>query len=185
MGEDPGRTLESRHVFDGRILKVHVDRLVEPSGHEVEREVVRHPGSVVLLALTPSERMLFVRQYRYPVDELLLEVPAGTLEPAELIEDAARRELVEETGYHARELEKLSEFYPAPGFTDERMHLFFAWDLEPGEPSPDDDEVLEVVELSVDEVLELQWGKEVKDAKTLVAIAELRANPDLLARLHS
>lgn len=166
-------------------MTVDVDRLVEPSGHEVEREVVRHPGSVVLLALTPSERMLFVRQYRYPVDELLLEVPAGTLEPGEVIEDAAGRELAEETGYRARKLEKLSEFYPAPGFTDERMHLYFAWDLEPGAPSPDEDEVLELVELPIDEVLKLQWGKDVKDAKTLVAVAELRSNPDLVARLRA
>lgn len=177
-----GRTLASRRVFDGRILKVEVDRLVEPSGQEVEREVVRHPGSVVLIALTPEERMLFVRQYRYAVDEHLLEVPAGTLEPGEDIEDAARRELAEETGYRARKLEKLSEFYPAPGFTDECMHLYFAWDLQPGQPSPDEDEVLELVEVSLDEALTLE---NVKDAKTLVAIAQLRANPELVARLRS
>lgn len=178
-GNSNSQILERRTVYSGRVLRVEVDRVVEPSGKEVHREVVRHAGSVVLLAVTAAERLLLVRQYRYPVDDFLLEVPAGHIDPGESPEEAARRELVEETGFYPHRLEKLLEFYPAPGFTDERMHLFRAEELERREATPDEDEDLELCELPVAEALELVDRGSISDAKTLVALTFLRAAASL------
>lgn len=171
------RILERRTVYSGRVLRLEVDRLIEPSGKEVQREVVRHAGSVVLLAMSPTGKVLLVRQYRYPVDEFLLEVPAGHIDPGESPEQAARRELVEETGYYPHRLEKLLELYPAPGFTDERMHLFRATELELREAAPDDDEDLELSELTIEEVVALLDGDGLGDAKTRVALSFLPVPP--------
>ena len=96
-------------------MHLDVDRVIEPSGMEVEREVVRHPGAAVLLPVTGDGRVILIRQFRYAAGETLLEVPAGTIDPGETPEQTAVRELVEETGYHAGKLEKLAEFFPSPG----------------------------------------------------------------------
>lgn len=173
------RVLHRDRIFEGRVVKLDVDRIVEPSGAEVRREIVRHPGAAVLLAVTPERRVLFVRQYRYAAGEEMLEVPAGTLDPGESPEETARRELVEETGYAARSLSKLAEFYPSPGILTERMHLFLATDLERGEASPEDDEHLVLLELPVSEALRLEVGSELKDAKTIIALSLLRNDPRL------
>ena len=178
MGEAPKfRVLSSRSIYRGRVVQLDVDRVVEPSGMEVEREIVRHPGAAVLLPVTFDRRVILVRQFRYAAGEVLLEVPAGTIDPGESPEETAGRELVEETGYHARKLEKLAEFFPSPGILAERMHLFLATELEKREASPDADESLEVVELSWEQAEALEPGKDVRDAKTLVALSFLRRHP--------
>ena len=171
------RLLDRRRIFAGRLVTLEVDRIVEPSGLTVEREVLRHPGAAVLLPLTPERNVVLVRQYRYAVDEFLLEVPAGTIDPGERPEETARRELVEETGYFPRRLEKLAEFYPSPGVLEERMHLFAAVELEPRTGSPDDDESLETVEIPFEQALDLQAGRDVRDAKTIIALSYLRSHP--------
>lgn len=155
-------------------MHLDVDRIVEPSGAEVEREVVRHPGAAVILPLTREGRVVLIRQFRYAAGETLLEVPAGTIDPGESPEETARRELAEETGYHPRKLEKLAEFFPSPGILTERMHLFLATELEMREASPEADESLEIVELPVERALALEPGKDVLDAKTIVALSFLR-----------
>ena len=159
-----------RTVYEGRILSLEVDRVVEPSGKEVDREVVRHRGSVGILPVTEDGRLVLVRQYRYAVQEDLLEIPAGHIDPGESPDEAARRELIEETGYTASTWRKLAEFFPAPGFTDERMHLFLATGLRAGEPSPEDDESIECVSIPLEEALDLLRTGAVADAKTLVAL---------------
>jgi ADP-ribose pyrophosphatase len=144
---------------------------------EVEREIVRHPGAAVLLPVTSDGRVILIRQFRYAAGETLLEVPAGTLDPGETPEETALRELVEETGYHANRLEKLAEFFPSPGILAERMHLFLATELEKREASPDADESLEIVELPWERALALEPGKDVRDAKTIVALSFLSRHP--------
>lgn len=144
---------------------------------EVEREIVRHPGAAVLLPVTVDGRVVMIRQFRYAAGETLLEVPAGTIDPGETPEETASRELVEETGYHPGRLEKLAEFFPSPGILAERMHLFLATELEKRQASPDPDESLELVELPWERALALEPGKDVRDAKTLVALCFLRRHP--------
>lgn len=171
------RVVERRTLYSGRILKLDVDRVVEPSGHEVTREVVRHAGSVVLLPVTRDGKLVLVRQYRYAVDSFVLEVPAGTLDSGEEPEKAARRELAEETGYVAGRLDKLGEYHPSPGFLDELMHVYLAVDLEKGEPSPEEDEELELVELPLEQVYARASAGELRDGKTLVGLSLLRDHP--------
>ncbi len=178
MGEPPQfRILSSRSIYRGRVVRLDVDRIVEPSGVEVEREIVRHPGAAVLLPVTVDGRVVMIRQFRYAAGETLLEVPAGTIDHGETPEETAGRELVEETGYHPGRLEKLAEFFPSPGILAERMHLFLATELEKRQTSPDPDESLELVELPWERALELEPGKDVRDAKTLVALSFLRRHP--------
>jgi ADP-ribose pyrophosphatase len=169
--------ISSRTVFRGRIVQLDVDSVVEPSGKEVEREVIRHPGAAVLLAVTPEGRVLLVRQFRYAAGETLLEVPAGTIDPGESPEQTAGRELVEETGYHPGRLEKIAEFYPSPGIVSEKMHLFLATELERRQAAPDSDESLEIVELPLEQALRLEPGRDVRDAKTIVALSWLALHP--------
>lgn len=178
MGDPPRvRVLSSRNLYRGRIVRLDLDRIVEPSGKEVEREIVRHPGAAVILPVTADRRVILIRQFRYAAGETLLEVPAGTLDPGETPEQTAERELLEETGYHAGRLEKLAEFFPSPGILAERMHLFLATELEKREASPEEDESLEVVEFSWERALALEPGKDVRDAKTIVALSFLRRHP--------
>lgn len=171
------RLVARRSIYSGRIVHLDVDRIVEPSGKEVEREVVRHGGAAVLLAVTNERRVVLVRQYRYASGEMMLEVPAGTIDAGESPVETARRELVEETGYYPNRLEKLYEFFPSPGILTELMHLFLATDLEEREAAPDDDESLEIVELPIEEALALQVGRDLRDAKTIIALSYLRSHP--------
>ena len=171
MGSKTRAKLQQRRaIYKGRILSLEVDHIVEPSGKEVEREIVRHKGSVAILPVLADGRVVLVRQYRYAVDDELLEIPAGHIDPGESPDQAASRELIEETGYTAGTLQKIGEFFPTPGFTDERMHLYLATGLLPGAPVPEDDESIECVTLPFDEMLNLARKGEVADAKTLVAL---------------
>ena len=135
--------IDGEVLYEGRILRLEVDRIRFADGGEGRREVVRHGGAVVLLPLTDDGRVLLVRQYRYPTAEILLELPAGTLERGEEPAACAARELEEETGHRAGELVSLGAFYSAPGFSDEKLHGFLARGLKPShELTADDDEHL-------------------------------------------
>jgi ADP-ribose pyrophosphatase len=175
--EEPAKRVSHRVGYRGRLLTLEVDRVIEPGGVEVEREVVRHPGSAVILPITADGGLVLVRQYRYAVRDFLWEVPAGHMDPGESPEEAARRELVEETGYYPRRLQKLLDFYPAPGFTDERMYLFRATELEERGPRPEEDENIEVRLFGVNEAHRMVSAHEIRDAKTLVALSFLEEQP--------
>jgi ADP-ribose pyrophosphatase len=147
-----------------------VDEVEEPGGVRATREVVRHRGSVAALPVHPDGRLVLVRQYRYPVDALVWELPAGRLDPGESAEEAARREMEEEVGLSPRRLEPLAVFYTTPGFCDEVMHLFRATDLEGVPPRPEADERIEARAFTRAEVREMIRRGDVREGKTLVAL---------------
>lgn len=174
-GNGPGgeRRRARRHVFDGRLLRVFVDRVELPDGTRAEREVVAHPDAAAVLAQFDRDgapTVVLVRQYRYAAGERLWELPAGTLEDGETPEACARRELEEETGLRADELEPLAAVYTSPGFTDERVHLFLARNPERGAPRPEDDERLERRELPLEDAVAMAERGEIRDAKTVTAL---------------
>jgi ADP-ribose pyrophosphatase len=179
--EKRARILESKTIFRGRAVKLKVDRVVEPGGVETTREVVCHPGSVVIIPHLPDGRLILVRQYRHAVRESLWELVAGGMERGETPRQGARRELLEETGYHARILKPLLEFYPSPGILSEKMHLLEAWDLTPSKGQPDADERIEIGFFTVNEIMNMIKSNEIRDGKTLVGILLLFGAPSVSA----
>lgn len=162
-------------VFSGRIFSVHVDRVRMPGGREVSLEVVRHPRSVVLAPMPDLERVILVRQYRYAVDRWIWELPAGTLDPGEAPEAAARRECHEEIGKVPRRVARIGAFFPTPGYCDEEM-IFFRLDGldEPTtEAHLDEDEMLEPKVFALTEVCAMIARGEIVDMKTVVGISLL------------
>jgi ADP-ribose pyrophosphatase len=151
-------------------VELKVDRVIEPGGVETTREVVCHPGSVVIVPHLPDGRLILVRQYRYAAKESLWELVAGGMEKGETPRQGARRELLEETGYRARILKPLLEFYPSPGILSEKMHLVEAWDLTPAKGEADADERIEVGLYTINEVMEMIRSHKIRDGKTLVGM---------------
>ncbi len=167
------KTLEARQVFQGRVISVFCDRVLLPDGTEATREVVKHPGAVVVAALTPARELLLVRQFRYPTGEVLLELPAGKLDAGEPPLACAARELAEETGYRAGKMKLLFSFYTTPGFSDEVLHFVLAEDLAPGPPASEWEEFVEVVTMPLEEALAKVFAGEIRDAKTILGIFAL------------
>jgi ADP-ribose pyrophosphatase len=157
-------------IYEGRKIKVAIDTAVLPDGQTIQRDVVLHPGAVAILPLLDAQRLCLVRNSRPIVGETLWEIPAGTLEPGEAPEVAAKRELAEETGYQATSWLKLAEFIPSPGVLSERTHLFLAQNLTPGPLRLEKDEDLEPQIVAWPEALSWALGGTIHDAKTLIAI---------------
>ncbi len=168
-------TLESRHIYSGKILNLRVDRVALPGGGEAIREVVEFHGGVGIVAVDEIGRVLLVRQYRYAVGRDLLELPAGILEPGERPIECAARELEEETGYRAVHFEPLCRFYSTPGGTDEVLHVFTAAGLTPGRPRPEADERIEVIPTAWDAALAMVARGEICDSKTVIGLLMARA----------
>lgn len=165
------RVLESRTLYSGRVVRLRVDRVrLEGRGTEAVREVVEHGASVVTVPVTPEREVVLVRQYRLPAGRELLEAPAGGVEEGESPEEAARRELQEETGYRAGRLVRLGGFWMSPGYCTEYMHAYLALDLERGPTRPEADEAIRVVRVPLARVSDLLRRGEVQDAKTLAAL---------------
>jgi ADP-ribose pyrophosphatase len=164
------RRLATRRVYEGKVLSLEVDEVEEPGGVRATREVVRHSGSVAALPVHDDGRMVLVRQYRYPVDALVWELPAGRLDPGESPEAAAGREMEEEVGLRPRRLEPLCVFYTTPGFCDEVMYLFRATGLESVAARPEADERIESRAFALDEVRAMVRAGEIREGKTLVAV---------------
>lgn len=163
------KTLSTETLYEGRIIDLTIETVELPNGKEARREVVRHPGAVTVLAITDDNKILLVRQFRKPCDRVLIEIPAGKLEPGEDPLSSAKRELEEETGYQAREWQHLNSFYTSPGFADELIHLYVARGLVQTEQKLDQDEFLDLIEASVDDVRKMVENQEIYDAKTLTA----------------
>lgn len=172
------RRLASRRVYAGKVLSLDVDEVEEPGGVRTTREVVRHLGSVAVLAVQDDGRVVLVRQYRYPVDDSLWELPAGRLDAGESPEQAAQRELQEEIGHRAEDLRKIAFFYTTPGFCDEAMHVFRASRLVPATAKGDEDERIELRAFPLHELAGMIDRGEIREGKTLVALLlALRGKP--------
>jgi ADP-ribose pyrophosphatase len=164
------KILEKKDVFRGQLLNVRADRLEDEGGRETVREFVVHPGGVAILAHPSPGEILFVEQYRYPVGETLIELPAGTLEPGEDPLRTAHRELEEETGYRAERMNLVASYYTTPGFTSELMYFYQAGDLTSGAQRLEDDESIEVVVLRREQAMEMMRNGRIRDAKTLIGL---------------
>ncbi len=173
--------LESVEIYRGRIFDVTVDTVREGET-TYKREVVHHPGSAVIIPIFADGTVMLVRQYRHPAVRYLLEACAGTLDKGERPEEGAARELEEELGFTAGQLEKLSEFYVSPGFCEEKMWVYLATDLIETKQQLDDDEVLDVVRLPFSQALEMITDGEIEDAKTIIGLmlAAPRVGPSML-----
>ncbi|OGO48729.1 MAG: hypothetical protein A2W34_05155 [Chloroflexi bacterium RBG_16_64_32] len=166
----PEQVLESRRLYEGRVVNLRVDTVELSGGRKATREVVEHGEVAAVVPLVQGEDVLLVRQYRLPAGETLLEVPAGGVDEGETAEEAARRELAEECGRRAGHLERLGGFYVSPGFCTEYLHVFLATGLEPVEARPDPDEDLTVVRLSLAEALGLVRNGEIRDGKSIISL---------------
>src|SRR6476469_2623044 len=162
-------TLSSREIYNGKIFDVCLDRVRE-EGKEYERAVVHHPGSAVIVPLFDDGTVALVRQYRHPARKHLLEVPAGSLEEGEDPKTGAIRELEEEIGVTADNVDLISEFYVSPGFLSEKMHVYLATGLTETQQKLDDDENIEVVRIPLTEAVKLIGDGSVEDAKTLIRV---------------
>lgn len=167
------KTLTSDVVYDGKIITVYKDEVELSTGKTSFREVVEHSGGVVILALCKKdgvEKVLMVKQFRYPLKHALLELPAGKLEKGEDPFEAAKRELKEETGYIAEKWQDLGYVFTSPGYSDEKLYLYKAEDLEFVGECPDEGEILIEYEYTIDEIKKMIKNNEITDAKTICAV---------------
>ncbi|MDU1848386.1 MAG: NUDIX hydrolase [Niallia nealsonii] len=170
------KTLKTEHIYSGRIIQVQVDEVELPNGKTSTRELVKHPGAVAVIAITEDNKLVMVEQYRKPLEKVIVEIPAGKLEKGEEPALCARRELEEETGYDCKSLELVSSFYTSPGFADEIIHVYVAKGLTKKEDAAglDEDEFVNVLEITLDEALELIKEQRIFDAKTIFGVQYLQ-----------
>ncbi len=165
--------LDSKLAYQGRVFSVYTEKVREPNGVEATRDVVRHSGSVVILAVdettNPADPLIVIeRQFRHAADQYLLELPAGRVEPGENVLAAAKRELIEETGYRARKWTRLVRYYASPGFVGEWMEIYLATGIVTGRAEPEDDERIEVRLLPLSQLVKMAAAGEIHDGKTIV-----------------
>ncbi len=165
------KTLSTSYLYRGKIINVRQDRVEDARGKISFREIVEHPGAVAVLALTGKGEILFVRQHRQPAGEIMIEIPAGKIEPDEEPLACAQRELIEETGFSATDWEELCCFYPSPGFCDEVIYLYKAEGLmRSSAPGGDPDENIVEQRLKLNEAAEMIRNGKIKDGKTIIAV---------------
>lgn len=163
------KTLSSEIIYEGKIVKLEKQKVELPNGRVSSREIVRHGEAVAILPIDQNGNLLLVEQYRKPIDKVILEIPAGLVEPGEEPAEAAARELEEECGVVAGKLEFVVKYYTTPGFSDEMIYFFRATDLKPSQQNMDTDEFLNVVSMPVEEFKRRVLAKELIDGKTVLA----------------
>ncbi|HHY90302.1 MAG TPA: NUDIX hydrolase [Clostridiales bacterium] len=164
------KTIRTKKIYEGKIIHLRVDEVELPGGKSSTREIVEHPGAVAIVPVTEDGEIIMVRQFRKAADMFLLEIPAGKLDKNEDPLSCAKRELKEETGYEAQNIELLGSFYSSPGFSNELIHIYIATDLIPGEASPDENEYLSVEKYTIDQLLEMIRSGNLKDGKTIIGV---------------
>jgi nudix-type nucleoside diphosphatase (YffH/AdpP family) len=168
-------TITSEQIYQGRAFSVRRDQVRLPNGRVTQLDIVEHVGAVTIIPLDEQKHILFVRQYRHAAGRFLLELPAGTLEKDEPPEECAHREIREETGMAAEQLQKIGEFFLAPGYSTEFMHIYLATELH-SDPLPvDQDEILSLVPLDVEQAYQHIFDGEIKDAKSIAALLLARS----------
>jgi len=164
------KKLSSEQIFDGKVVKLFVDKVELPDGKEAIREIVRHPGAVCVIPVTDDNEVIMVRQYRYAFETEMLEIPAGKLEPGEDPFDAVQRELEEESGVVANKIEYLGEIFTTVAIFDEKIHAYLATELEFKNSHPDEDEFLEIEKIPLDILVDMVMNGKIRDSKTQIAI---------------
>jgi ADP-ribose pyrophosphatase len=169
------RLISSKLAYKGKVFSVFTDKVEEPGGSINVRDVIRHNGSVVILAVDESKNpndpdIIFERQYRHAAGQFLIELPAGRVEPEEATLAAARRELTEETGYRAKRWTLLTKYFASPGFLGEWMQIYLARDIREGAATPEPDENIEVFRLPLSQALALIAANKIHDGKTLIGV---------------
>ncbi|MFC7060528.1 NUDIX hydrolase [Halobacillus seohaensis] len=169
-------TTHTKEIFQGKIIQLKVDNVTLPDGNTSKREIIKHPGAVAIIALTDEGNIVLVEQYRKALEKSLVEIPAGKLEEGEDPQTTAKRELEEETGYTTDNLQLINTFYTSPGFADELVHLYFTDHLQKMHSSPDgdEDEFVELMELSLKDCEQLEQQQRIHDAKTSYALLYLK-----------
>ena len=167
------KTVSSEKVFEGKVIKLRVDKVAMPDDSLATREVVEHPGGVGIVAVNEREEIFLVRQFRKPLDKVIYEIPAGKLDSGEPHRECGIRELSEETGMKAENFEYLGYIYPSPGFVDEVTHVYYATGLTQGETHPDDDEYLDVECMPLERAYEMVMNNEISDAKSVFGILKV------------
>src|SRR5689334_5817122 len=164
------QVLSTQMVYEGKVFGIRRDEVIEPTGVRTTREMITHPGSVVVLPVLPDGRILLIQQYRYAARQFLWELVAGRIDPGETPIEGAARELKEETGYTARKLKIFLEFFPTPGFLEEKMYLLLAEGLMPGKATPEDDEKIITRAYTYKQLDEMLRKKKLQDAKTIAGV---------------
>lgn len=170
------KTFDRTVIYNGKIIDLEIHDVELPDGNTSKRELVYHNGAVAVCAITPENEVLLVKQYRKPVEKPLLELPAGKLEEDEEREEAAKRELEEETGYIAKDLELITNMYGSPGFSNEKLTIYFADQLSEGTLNLDDDEFVELHKVHVKDIKALLDSNEIEDAKTIIGLQHVLLN---------
>lgn len=164
------KVLSTDMIFGGRFLKIWRDEVELPNGFKSFREYIKHPGAAMVIPETRDGKFIMIHQYRHSVGQVFLEFPAGKRDRGETTEQAAARELQEEVGFKPGSLVFLTHIHPVIGYSNEKIDLYYAKDLEPAPAMKDPDEVLEIFELTLDEIMEKLWNHEITDVKTQIGI---------------
>lgn len=171
------KTIEKRVIYKGRILNLRTDTVELTNGKTAYREMIEHSGGAGIIAINDKNEIYLIKQYRYPYDEVLYEIPAGKISPGEEPEKCAERELTEETGLIAGKMTLLNTVYPSPGYTDEKLYIYYAENLSKGAANPDEDEFLEIISVPFEQALDMVNKGIIKDCKTVIAIYRLACFP--------
>ena len=169
------KTIDSKEIFNGKVLHFLHDTVELEDGTTAMREIVEHPGGVCIAALTKNNELLFVRQYRYPYKEIVLELPAGKLEKGQTPLENGKRELLEETGATGSHYMPLGKVYPSPGYTNEIIHLYFCTVEDFGSQQLDEDEFVTIERIPINRAEEMVLNNEIPDAKTQIAVLKAAA----------
>ena len=164
------KTSSSAIVFQGKLLDVRRDKVILPNGDNGIREWINHPGAVCCIPKLPNGKIALIRQYRYSVRKMMIELPAGKLDKNEAPEDCAIRELEEEIGYKANKVTFLTNIHPAIGFANEKMWIYYAEDLEKTNQKLDSDEFIEIIPTKLEDALEMVWNGVITDVKTIIGL---------------
>ena len=167
------KTLKSERIYEGNIINLRRDEVTVQNGTSI-REIVEHKGGAVLAAVTNEGKLVMVRQYRKAARRVMLEAPAGKIDPGEASEITAKRELKEETGYTAQHIRFLMRFYPSVGYSEEIVYLYLCTGLEAGETDFDENEALDIEEYEIDELYEMVMAGKIEDGKTIIAILTVK-----------